>query len=227
MCVSPAIPRDTSTASTADCRLLDYSLVNHAPYTLGPSPLQSTEPDLHPAMASEASANTAPGVMVQDATSGCGPLFGILGELTTRPGVGDPDACLLPVIDEGVDTAPVLDYMWDDLIDMGPATGQPSHKTTDSSPDNTHICSPSCSCMSAGTCAYCKLKQRAARLEAENEFLRAARERMRAARERMRIVMIRHDRVLRDLHDGRRAPEVVIEELWRYQDELEEAHFLV
>ena len=73
-----------------------------------------------------------------------------------------------------------------------------------------------CSCLSAGTCGHCRLKQRVSRLQAETETLRKVIEEARA-------IVNKHDDVLQEVHDGRDVPDSAMGSLWSYQDELRKA----
>ena len=75
---------------------------------------------------------------------------------------------------------------------------------------------PACSCLSAGTCGHCRLKQRVSRLQAETETLRKVIEEARA-------IVNKHDDVLQEVHDGRDVPDSAMGSLWSYQDELRKA----
>lgn len=163
--------------------------------------------------------------------------FDFSGQISTADPV---QTCLALTADGLVPPAdvPRENYSSDNTTNNpGPTAGDSSHTTdnsaaeesrpslsyatssgTNSTPstDPIPLSNPYCACTLSGTCSHCRLKQRVARLQAESELLRAT-------IEKARSVVSKHDEVLQDVHDSRRAPDSVMEELWRYQDELRQA----
>lgn len=228
-------PLASNRLTAANCADLDYSMWSHVPDapTPGPSSPQNADAGSHPVLGSPTT--TAPGFTQQDMSAAS-------GAVSCSTLMGDSSAFDTDDIEtsfwrtfEAEDIVPgMLDL---DMIAVEPAPDERPSITTSSSPDDTQAGTtyarsndteatsatgptyfgyPSCSCESAGTCGHCRLKQRAARLEKENESLRGA-------VERARVAVNSHDKLLQDMHDGCRAPELVMSDLWVYQDELRKA----
>lgn len=221
------------------CSQLDYMWTE--PTTkLAPTVSQSTGMDFFASF--DFAVDEVPGSHLRGASKAdapnCNVPFMSPGQLEMVNGV---EACLLPAPEAPAIFSDILDlnYLWESRINgpgsaggdaLRPAEISTADKsqlsgayTTNSATNSTlstDLMSPGnsyCSCTSVGTCSHCRLKQRVARLEAESESLRAT---LRATIEKARSIVSKHDGVLQDVHDSRRAPASVMEELWRYQEEL-------